>query len=230
MNNTTKSGFTASSVAGTMRRKENLENRNGKQMKAVILFDNSKLSELSLQEACWNAYQNQQLNRSENDLNKVLLLTFNCLSNTTHSQATRYSQQTLMLLQTGLEQLECCGAFEQIEGEVISCQLADLTACLSARLREWQADVVYLAQAEPANPAPKSETSRRRQWFGAKHQSQPALPDQLAGNFTCAEIEIRDLLKQSGCPLVLTTTEGLTLKFSYHPPLKKELASSKVFV
>lgn len=200
-------------------------------MKAVILFDNNKLSELSLQEACRNAYQTFQLNSGGHELNKVLLLTFNCLSNTTHSEAIRYSRQALTLLQNGLAELECCGAFEQIEGEVISCQLADLTASLSSRLREWQADIVYMAQAqtEAANSAPEIENHYRRHWLGAKHP-QPALVSRPTANFTCAEIEIKELLKQSGCQLALTTLDGLTLKFSYYSPRKRAMATTKVLV
>lgn len=197
-------------------------------MRAIILFDGSCTSQLSLKAACHDAYQVWHTKHGQpSQAMEALVITFEAVSvaDLMQPDSIRSQGHARLLLEQAVNTLEGYGEFDKISGEVIHCSQAELTQVVIDRAREWQADSVYLPLKSkqpilPASVKPSKSGWLRRLGIGAKIEKQPQI---LEANpketLSTSEVEIRQLMEQAHCRIVLTDAEGVTMKLHYVPPV-----------
>jgi hypothetical protein len=195
-------------------------------MRAIILFDGSRTSELSLQAACRDAYQVWHTSNGQpSQPLEALVITFEAITaaNLTEPLTTRSQSHARLLLEQAVNNLEGCGEFDKISGEVIHCAPAELTQVLIDRAREWQSDSVYLPLKSRSTILPASTKQARVSWLGrlglgARPEAQPqALELNPHQTLSTPQIEITRLMEQAQCRIVLTDAEGIAMKLHYVP-------------
>lgn len=205
-------------------------------MRAIILFDGSRNSQLSLQAACHDAYQQWYVAQDQpSPPVEALVITFEALTTANLANSDPFQSKTHFhfLLEQAISNLEACGEFDKISGEVIHCSQAELTEVLIDRAKEWQADSIYLPLKSNQPILAISIKLPKRGWLyrlglRTMPQTQPqTLEPDSQGTLSTSEVEITRLMEQAHCRIALTDTEGITMKLHYVAPVESRALTFK---
>ena len=179
-------------------------------MRSLILFDGSRNSQLSLLNACQDAYDRAaRLAPDEQpETNEVLVLVFEDMA--AASELPEGRNELFSLLEKAVQRLECCGDFFNIRGEIVQCREAEVTNVLTARAKEWKAESIYFPVAFDPDQAERP----RRQWFGfgRKIEVQEVAQPQNIPAFTSEIFDMSQILENSECRIVLTNQHGIATR------------------
>jgi hypothetical protein len=202
-------------------------------MRAIILFDGSRNSQLSLQAACHDAYRQWHAAQDQPSLPvEALVITFEALTtaNMVNSDPFQSKTHSHLLLEQAINNLEACGEFDKIIGEMIRCSQTELTEVLIDRAKEWKADSIYLPLKSKQPILATSVKPPKVGWLhrlGLRTRPQPEaqiFESDPRETLSTSQIEITKLMEQAQCRIALTDNEGITMKLHYVAP-----ASSTAF-
>lgn len=194
-------------------------------MKAIILYDGTDSGLLSVQTACRDALAVRlQEQTSEKPTNQLLVLLFEALEPPSAKKTINevaIGDRAAKSLEQALAIIEDSVSFTKVASELVMCNPADFTEVLINRAKEWQADSLYLALGKNSSPysleAATSPKPKKLGWLvrlgfrpkavAKDNQSQEPL-------ISNRELDVTQLLKKTGCRLVLTDNEGLTMRLS----------------
>lgn len=199
-------------------------------MKALILFDGSKTSELCLKAACQDAFAlniAQAEKSGQNQPIEAMLLTAESdyFDDIVTNQVRIYKNRGQLLLDQGLKELECCGEFDTITGRLIQSNQANLTQVLIDQANAWQATTIYLAMDEQSlannNSTPQKQPAWLS-WLGFKSKPDNSWPGEFQvpaeTPLTTSQVRVKQVLEQTHCRVVLINAAGVAMRLTYYPP------------
>lgn len=217
-------------------------------MRALILFDGSLTNRLCL-EAAYQDARNTLTTTSTQPLAVRAQPTEALLVSIERPQAgemafgnprTSGQPQLRRVLEAGVRRLETLGVFDKVTGEIIVCPLENLTGVLQDRAKEWKATAIYISidqdrdkktPVTPITSQPAKGWQNWRTWLGFDHPK-PALPQTALAvpgvSLNTTRVNVKQLLEQSRCRVVLIDAEGIATKLSYYPPASQTAFRRKV--
>ena len=198
-------------------------------MKALILFDGSRSSQLSLLTACEDAHRRARSDTAQLETDQVLVLTF--------EKPTAYPQennggadQLAAMLEQAIKRLECCGEFIRINAEVIRCHPSEVTSVLIERAREWKTEALYLPVTSKNTEPVKSHTGWWANWRkqSAKPTSTWLEPGPTTLAISASRFQTSLLMQEAQCKLVLVDEEGTATRLRFCQPVGKPASRPQV--
>jgi|GEM_PF-2463624 len=173
-------------------------------MKALIIFDGSEASRLSLETACQDAYIRQQKNAQSQESFEAVVVAFEFTPQ--DDQALSWNSEKKRYLEQVGAFLKCKGAFDQIKTRYIQYQ-GNPTEIVIELANTQGVDSIYLIDNELEKVSPKKPKILER--LGLVKP----LP---VATFSAVKIETLRLLKETSCKIIITDAQGLFMRFSYH--------------